>query len=435
MKILVVGSGGREHTLCWKLSQSPKIKGLYCAPGNAGTVTIAQNIEIKIGQDNYLSLLGDFAVSEGIDLTVIGPEAPLAEGIVDYFNSRNLRIFGPKKTSAELEWSKVFAKEFMDRCHIPTARYRVFREHEEALNYLREVGVPIVVKADGLAQGKGVFVCQTMEEADVALKKILIDRCFDDAGNKVIIEECLEGEEASYLAFTDGTSLLPMASSQDHKRIYDGDKGPNTGGMGAYSPAPVITSKIQDEIEERILRPTIEGLLAEDRRFVGVIYLGLMITKDGPMVMEYNVRFGDPETQVVLPRLKSDLIPVLEACIDGRLYEIDLEWDKRTAVCVVLASGGYPGAYKKGKQIHGLDGVAAMEDVVTFHAGTIQRDGQILTDGGRVLGVTAFGEEIRDARDLAYQAVEKIGFEDVHFRRDIGERALNKQESDDRRQP
>ncbi|HAV42904.1 TPA: phosphoribosylamine--glycine ligase [bacterium] len=425
MKVMVVGFGGREHTLCWKLSQSSKIKRLYAAPGNAGTEAIAQNVEIEPAWA-YIPSLGDFAASEGIDLTVVGPEAPLAEGIVDHFNQRGLRIFGPDKKAAQLESSKVFAKEFMTVQGIPTARYKVFDGYQAALGYLEEVEMPVVIKADGLAQGKGVFVCQEKEEAREALKKTLVERCFGQAGCRVIIEECLMGEEASFLAFTDGKTFISMASSQDHKRVYDGDRGPNTGGMGAYSPAPIVTQEIQDRIEEEILGPTIEGLSTRDCRFTGVIYLGLMITEDGPKLLEYNVRFGDPETQVILPRLKTDLLLVLEACLEGRLSEIDLEWDKRATICVVLASGGYPGDYEKGKEVWGLDKVAQSKDVIVFHAGTIQRDDQILTNGGRVLGITAYGHRLGEAAIRAYEAIEKINFEGCHFRKDIGYKALNR---------
>lgn len=423
MKVMVVGSGGREHTLCWRLKQSPEVERLYCAPGNAGTAAIARNIGLEIGKD-YPGRLADLAASEGIDLTIVGPEAPLADGIVDYFNECGLKIFGPTRSAAQLESSKVFAKEFMARHHIPTARFEVFDGYSQAREYLRGVAMPVVVKADGLAQGKGVFVCQTQEEADLVLNRILVGRSLGMAGDRVIIEECLNGEEVTLLAFTDGEDYLAMASSQDHKRVYENDEGPNTGGMGAYSPAPVVTPELQSEIEERILGPTIRGLCKEDYRFVGVIYLGLMITEDGHKVLEYNVRFGDPEAQVVLPRLKTDLVSVIEACLEGRLHQVTLEWDRRVTICVVLAAGGYPGVYERDKVIKGLDEVARCEDVLVFHAGTRCCGDQVLTNGGRVLGVTAFGKDIKEAQDLVYQAVEKISFEGVHFRRDIGNKAL-----------
>lgn len=424
MKVLVVGSGGREHALCWKLNQSPRVEKIYCAPGNGGIDEIAECVDITIGQEDYFLRLANFCLKEKIDLTFVGPEVPLCEGIVDYFQSQGLVCFGPKEEAAKLEGSKVFAKEFMARHKIPTADFEVARSFKEARDCLRNKDFPVVIKADGLAAGKGVVICQNRNEAMAALEDMMVGEVFGQAGSSVIIEECLEGEELSVLAFCDGQDFILMVSSQDHKRICDQDKGPNTGGMGAYSPAKVATGQLQKRIEEEILRPTIEGMKEEGAEYKGILYLGLMITKDGPKLLEYNVRFGDPETQVVLPRLKSDLIEVSLACLEGRLAEISLEWDKQACVCVVLASGGYPGEYRKGLEISGLKEAAKLKDVLIFHAGTKRKGEKILTSGGRVLGVTALGETIKEAIDNSYQAAARIRFEAMHYRKDIGWRAL-----------
>jgi phosphoribosylamine--glycine ligase len=424
MKVLVIGSGGREHTLCWMLNKCQQINKIYCAPGNAGITQIAECVNIKIGSPNYFFELADLVMKEKIDLTLVGPEAPLVEGIVDYFKKWGLRIFGPTKQAALIEGSKVFAKEFMKRYNIPTPNFAIFDNSKEAIEYIEEKGAPIVIKADGLAAGKGVAVCHSLDEAKDAIIKTMEQKVFGDAGKRVVIDEFVIGEEASILAFTDGKTAIPMVSSQDHKPIFDGDKGPNTGGMGAYSPAPVITDEVMEEIKSKILYPTIQGLTNEGREYIGVIYLGLIITDDGPKVLEYNCRFGDPETQVVLPRLKTDLVSIMEACLEGKLEEKDITWDTRATLCVVLASSGYPGSYKKGVEIFGLKEAKKLKDVIIFHAGTTQKDDKILTSGGRVLGVTAYGEDIRQAKDTAYIACSKINFDGIYYRKDIGYRAL-----------
>jgi len=429
MKVLVVGSGGREHALVWKIAQSPKVEKIFCAPGNAGIAGLAEKVEIK-AED--IKALKQFALEQKIDLTVIGPEAPLVLGIVDEFEKEGLRIFGPRQNAAMIEGSKVFAKQFMVKYGIPTAAAAVFDDPDQALDYLNEMGVPMVIKADGLAAGKGVVVCKTKKEAISAVELIMKKKEFGKAGDKVVIEECLEGEEASILAFTDGKSIIPLASSQDHKRVFDGDRGPNTGGMGAYSPAPVITERLMEEIDLNILKPFVEGMRQEGMPYKGVIYAGIMITKQGPKVLEFNCRFGDPETQPVLMRMKSDIVPLLEAVVEEKLDDRMIEWDKRAAVCVVLASGGYPGKYEVGFPIEGLDRVSQLEKVVVFHAGTKvdqrlktedQRP-QVVTAGGRVLGVTALGDSIRLAIDKAYRAVDLIHFKNMHYRKDIGKKAL-----------
>ncbi len=421
MKVLVVGGGGREHALAWKIARSPRVDRVYVAPGNAGTALVAENV--PIGAEDVEALAG-FAEREGIDLTVVGPEAPLVLGIVDRFRDRGLRVFGPSASAARLEGSKAFAKAVMERYGVPTAGYREFTDPEAARAHVREHGAPLVVKADGLAAGKGVTVARTVEEALGAVDAIMVDRAFGDAGAKIIVEECLEGEEASFLAFCDGRRVLPMASSQDHKPVFDGDEGPNTGGMGAYSPAPVVTPELFDEIMDTVMRPVVEGLARDGIPYVGVLYAGLMIRDGRPKVLEFNCRFGDPECQPIVMRMKGDLVPVLEACIDGELDRVSLEWDPRAAVCVVMASGGYPGSYRKGLEIRGLDDAAALEDVVVFHAGTRKEGDRVVTAGGRVLGVTALGEDIPAAIRRAYEAVERISWEGAHYRRDIGRKAL-----------
>ncbi len=421
MRVLVVGGGGREHALAWKIAQSPRVDRVYVAPGNAGTALVAENV--PIGAEDVEALAG-FAERERIDLTVVGPEAPLVLGIADRFRERGLRVFGPSAAAARLEGSKAFAKAVMERYGVPTAGYREFTDPEAARAHVRRQGAPVVVKADGLAAGKGVTVARTVEEALAAVDAIMVDRAFGEAGARVIVEECLEGEEASFLAFCDGRRVLPMASSQDHKPVFDGDEGPNTGGMGAYSPAPVVTPELFDEIMETVMRPVVEGLAGDGIPYVGVLYAGLMIRDGRPKVLEFNCRFGDPECQPIVVRMKGDLVPVLEACIDGELDRVGLEWDPRAAVCVVMASGGYPGSYRKGIEIRGLEEAAALEDVVVFHAGTRREGDRVVTAGGRVLGVTALGDDIPAAIRRAYEAVERISWEGAHYRRDIGRKAL-----------
>jgi phosphoribosylamine--glycine ligase len=421
MKVLVVGGGGREHALVWKIAQSPKVSKIYCAPGNAG---ISEQATILPTKANDLNGLLEFALKEKIDLTVVGPEDPLTRGVVDLFESKGLSIFGSSKKAAEIEGSKAFAKEMMRKYHIPTGSYEIFGDPKEAKNYIRKLGAPVVVKADGLAAGKGVVVCNSVEEAIQSIDRIMVERIFGEAGNRVVVEEYLVGEEASYIAFTDGKAILPMASSQDHKPIFDGDKGPNTGGMGAYSPAPVVTDEVQERILERILRPIIQGMGEEGRPYKGVLYAGLMIHDGHPRVLEFNARFGDPETQPVLMRMKGDIIPILEACMKGNLSGCEIEWDSRASVCVVMASKGYPGNYEKGKPISGMKEVSKMEDVFVFHAGTTLRDNQMVTNGGRVLGVTGLGKDIPRAIERTYEAVKKISWEGVHYRTDIGYKAL-----------
>ncbi|MFY9140268.1 MAG: phosphoribosylamine--glycine ligase [Thermacetogeniaceae bacterium] len=421
MKVLVVGGGGREHTLVWKLKQSSHVDKIYCAPGNGGIAGDAECVPLA-AED--LHGLADFAQEQRINLTVVGPEAPLAAGIVDLFKSRGLKVFGPDAKAARLEGSKVFAKEKMTRYGVPTAAYRVFYDAAAALEFVRELNRPCVVKADGLAAGKGVIIAKNREEAEQAVRLIMEERAFGDAGKAVVVEQLLQGEEVSVLAFTDGKTIKTLAASQDHKRVFDGDEGPNTGGMGAYSPPPVYTSDLHEKAVKDILEPVIYGLADDGIKYKGVIYAGLMVTSEGPYVLEFNCRFGDPETQVVVPRLKSDLLEVMNAVIEERLDEVELEWDPRAAVCVVAASGGYPGAYEKGKVITGLDELPS--DILVFHAGTALSDGKLVTSGGRVLGITGFGATIEEAVKRVYSGVEKIYFEGIHYRRDIAHRALKK---------
>ena len=421
MKVLVVGGGGREHALVWKIGQSPKVSKIYCAPGNAGISEQATIVPIKA---NDLKGLLDFALKEKIDLTVVGPEEPLTRGIVDLFESKGLSIFGASQKAAELEGSKAFAKEMMKKYHLPTASYEVFEDRQKAIDYIRKQGAPIVVKADGLAAGKGVILCKTVEEAIRSVDQMMVERVFGEAGNRVVIEEYLVGEEASYLAFTDGKAILPLASSQDHKAVFDGDEGSNTGGMGAYSPAPVVTDEVNQRIIERILRPIIQGMEEEGRPYKGVIYAGLMIHNGHPKILEFNARFGDPETQPVLMRMKGDIVPILEACMNGNLSRCKIEWENMASVCVVMASKGYPGDYEKGKVIEGFEETSQMENIFVFHAGTALAEGKMVTNGGRVLGVTGLGENIPKAIERTYQAVKKISWEGVHYRIDIGQKAL-----------
>ncbi len=424
MKVLIIGGGGREHSIAWKLAQSRHVDKIYCSPGNAGIAEIAECIDV--GTRDFKALV-DVVKYEWIDLTIVGPEEPLSRGIVDAFEKEGRRILGPDMKAARLESSKVFAKEFMKRYGIPSAEYSVFTSPVHAEDYVRMKGAPIVVKADGLAAGKGVFVAKTVDEAIEALRIIMKEKAFGDAGNRVVVEECLEGEEASFMVFCDGKTVKPMASSQDHKRIFDGDQGPNTGGMGAYSPAPVVTKELEAEIMEKVMWPVMRGLKAEGMKYKGVLYAGLMIKNNTPYVLEFNCRLGDPETQPVLSRLETDLVDIAYAMLDGKLAEIDIRWKPMASVCVVLSSKGYPGKYEKGKVITGFEKVKNDKDVFVFHAGTTFDNGNIVTSGGRVLGVTALGDDIREAKERAYRAIEKIHFEGMHYRKDIAERALRRQ--------
>ena len=426
MKVLVVGGGGREHALTWKIAQSPQVKRVYCAPGNAGIAGLATCV--PIGAEDIDGLV-EFAQNETIDLTVIGPEAPLSDGIVDRFDHAGLKVFGATQRAAELESSKSFAKNLMKKYGIPTAGGQTFTNYRKAESYIRKMGAPLVVKADGLAAGKGVIVCKTVAEAIRALKQVIVKKEFGDAGNKVVIEECLFGEEASFLAFTDGKTVLPLPTSQDHKPIFDNDQGPNTGGMGAYSPAPVIDAFLYEKVMNTVMIPTVKAMAAEGRPYRGVLYAGLMIHNDQVKVLEFNCRFGDPEAQPLLVRMKNDIIPIMMASIDGRLSDFQLDIDERASVCVVMAAGGYPGSYKKGQPISGLDSVKRMKDVVVFHAGTAAKDKTIVANGGRVLGVTALGNTIEKAISKAYQATSKISWQKAQYRSDIGKKALERMQT------
>jgi phosphoribosylamine---glycine ligase len=417
MNVLVIGGGGREHALAWKLRQSPHVKQVFIAPGNAGTAQVGRNVEAKLSE---LDQLLNFAQRESIDLTVVGPDDVLAAGIVDLFENAGLRIFGPCQEAAQLETSKSFAKRFMVRHGIPTARFGEFEASQDAKAALGEFGFPLAVKADGLALGKGVVIAHDRSEAEVAIDDMIERRRFGDAGRKVVIEEFLSGAECSVHALVDGRSYLLFPTAQDHKQLYDGNQGPNTGGMGTFSPSHRLGATLLQEIREKILDPFMRGIQKDHLRFRGLIFPGLMLTKDGPRVLEFNCRFGDPETQVILPRLKSDIVDLFEATITGRLDTVTAEWDTRSAVCVVLASGGYPGDYKTGKTIVGLEHADQMEDVIVFHAGTQRREHRILTSGGRVLGVTAVGDTLLAAKRRAYDAVAKIEFDGSYFRHDIG---------------
>lgn len=419
MKVLVIGSGGREHALCWKIAQHPDTE-VYIAPGNPGMLDVATLVNIKVDD---IPTLVDFAKAEAIDLTVVGPELPLTLGIVDAFQAEGLACFGPGKAAAQLEGSKAFSKNLMKKYNIPTAAFDTFTDVEAAKAFVDEIGVPCVVKADGLAAGKGVIICMTREEADKAIEDMLSDHAFGDASATIVIEEYMEGPEVSVLAFADGKHVLPMVSAQDHKRIFDGDKGPNTGGMGAYSPAPVYTEALSEKVNKTIIEPTIAAMASEGMPFTGILYTGLMLTEKGPRVLEYNVRFGDPETQPIMVRMKSDIVDLFQACLDGTLDQAELEWYDEAAVCVIMASGGYPASSEKGVPIYGLDDIAP-EEAIVFHSGTAVKDDQVVTNGGRVLGVTAKDATIKGAIDKAYAAVEKITFDHMQFRRDIGARAL-----------
>lgn len=423
MKILVVGSGGREHALVWKIHQSSRVDKIYCAPGNAGIKRMAKCVDISATD---VDALLSFAQSEQIDLTVVGPELSLTAGIVDAFEREGLRIFGPSKGAAILEGSKVYTKEFLKKYDIPSAAFRVFKNSKKAKKYIDKCGAPLVVKADGLAAGKGVIVAATVEEAKEAVDLIMRDKAFGEAGNKLIVEECLKGEEASFIAFTDGKTILPLPTSQDHKAAFDGDKGPNTGGMGAYSPAPVVTEKIADFVMEKVMVPTIQGMAAEGRPYKGMLYAGLMVDGSDINVLEFNCRFGDPEAQPLLMRLKSDVVDIFDAVIDERLDQIEMKIDPRPTVCVVIASGGYPGTYEKGKVIRGLKKASDVPGVVVFHAGTQIKNGRIASAGGRVLGVTAIGKDLKKAIANAYKAVGMVSWKDSYFRTDIGAKALSR---------
>jgi len=426
MKILIIGNGGREHALAWKTAQSPLAETVFVAPGNAGTALEPALQNVDISTTDIPALLR-FAQHEKIDLTIVGPEAPLVIGVVDAFRAAGLKIFGPTQAAAQLEGSKAFTKDFLDRHQIPTAEYHNFTDIEAALAYTRSKGAPIVIKADGLAAGKGVIVAMTLQEAEEAIQDMLAGNAFGDAGHRIVVEEFLDGEEASFIVMVDGKNVLPMATSQDHKRVGDGDTGPNTGGMGAYSPAPVVTDEIHQRVMERIIWPTVRGMAAEGNIYTGFLYAGLMIDKNGqPKVIEFNCRFGDPETQPIMLRLQSDLVDLCLAAVDGKLNTKDSVWDPRPSLGVVLAAGGYPGDYRTGDQIHGLP-QEEIPDGKVFHAGTKMQDGQVVTNGGRVLCVTALGEDVAIAQQHAYMLVKRISWNGCFCRKDIGYRAIGRE--------
>lgn len=417
MKVLIVGSGGREHAIAISVAESSQVDKVYCAPGNAGIAQVAECVDITAMEFDKLA---DFAEKNSIDLTIIGMDDPLVGGVVDVFEKRGLRVFGPRKNAAIIEGSKAFSKDLMKKYKIPTAAYENFTDPKAAITYLETAKMPIVLKADGLALGKGVLICNTLEEAKAGVKTLMLDKQFGDAGNEIVIEEFMTGREVSVLCYCDGTHIKPMTSAQDHKRAKDGDQGLNTGGMGTFSPSPFYTDEVQKFCEERIYQPTMDAMKAERRDFVGILFVGLMLTEDGPKVLEYNARFGDPEAQVVLPRMKNDIIDVMNACIDGKLDTIDLQFEDNAAVCVVLASDGYPEHYEKGKLITGLENFDKKDGYYVFHAGTKQTEKGIVTNGGRVLGVTAKGNDLKEARANAYEATKLIQFENKYMRNDIG---------------
>ena len=419
MKVLVIGSGGREHSLCWAIAKSPKCDELFCAPGNAGIDQVAISVPIPV--DDLDGIL-DFVAANAIDFVVVGPEGPLVAGLVDRLDAVGVKAFGPSARAAEYEGSKGLTKDLCAKYLIPTAEYARFDEPDAAKEYIRVKGAPIVIKADGLAAGKGVILCRNENEAYAAIDHIMTEAAFGDAGAEVVIEEMMVGEEASFFALVDGKTALPLVAAQDHKAVFDSDKGPNTGGMGAYSPAPVFTDVMRQKVRDKIMFPLIRAMKAEGRSYQGILYAGLMLTKHGPKILEFNARFGDPETQPLLVRMESDIVPLFEACIDGTLEQCDLKWKPETAVCVVMAAKGYPGSYEKGKEIFELDGAGALPDVVVFHAGTKLEDGKVLTNGGRVLGVTATGSDTSSAIAKAYEAVSKIKWDGIHYRKDIGAR-------------
>lgn len=429
MKVLIVGSGGREHALAWKASLSAGVAQVYVAPGNAGTAMEPNIQNVAIGADDIPALI-QFAQQQQVGLTIIGPEAPLVAGIVDAFNAAGLRCFGPSKGAAQLEGSKAFTKDFLARHQIPTAAYQNFTDVDAAVAYIKEQGAPIVIKADGLAAGKGVIVAMREQEAITAVQDMLAGNAFGDAGHRVVIEEFLDGEEASFICMVDGKHILPMATSQDHKRVGDGDSGPNTGGMGAYSPAPVVTPNIHARIMREVIEPTVRGMASEGNDYTGFLYAGLMIMADGaPKVIEYNVRFGDPETQPIMLRLQSDLVSLCNAAVDGKLDTVSAEWDPRASLGVVMAAGGYPGDYAKGKVISGVDQPDLGPDLKVFHAGTANKDGKVVTSGGRVLCVTALGNTVSEAQKRAYKQVKEIRWEGAYYRTDIGYRAIAREKS------
>ena len=418
MKVLVIGGGGREHAICWKLSKSPKVDELYCAPGNAGIAEVAKCVDIGVMD---FEKIADFAKKEAFDLVVVGPDDPLAGGIVDVLEEKGLRVFGPRKNAAILEGSKAFSKDLMKKYGIPTAAYETFDTPEAALKYLETAPVPIVLKADGLALGKGVLICNTREEAKEGVKTLMLDKQFGHAGDRIVVEQFMTGREVSVLSFVDGKTIKIMTSAQDHKRAKDGDQGLNTGGMGTFSPSPFYTKEVDEFCRKYIYQATVDAMKSEDREFKGIIFFGLMLTADGPKVLEYNARFGDPETQVVLPRMKNDIVDVFEACVDGTLDQIDLQFEDNAAVCVVLASDGSPVHYEKGKKITGLENFKDKDGYYVFHAGSkFDADGNIVTNGGRVLGVTATGKDLKEARANAYKATEWVNFENKYMRHDIG---------------
>ena len=418
MKVLVIGGGGREHAICWKLSKSPKVDELYCAPGNAGIAEVAKCVDIGVMD---FEKMADFAKKEAFDLIVVGPDDPLAGGIVDVLEEKGLRVFGPRKNAAILEGSKAFSKDLMKKYGIPTAAYETFDTPEAALKYLETAPVPIVLKADGLALGKGVLICNTREEAKEGVKTLMLDKQFGHAGDRIVVEQFMTGREVSVLSFVDGKTIKIMTSAQDHKRAKDGDQGLNTGGMGTFSPSPFYTPEVDEFCKKHIYQATVDAMKAEGREFKGIIFFGLMLTADGPKVLEYNARFGDPETQVVLPRMKNDIVDVFEACVDGTLDQIDLQFEDNAAVCVVLASDGYPEHYEKGKKITGLENFKDKDGYYVFHAGSkFDAEGNVLTNGGRVLGVTATGKDLKEARANAYKATEWVNFENKYMRHDIG---------------
>ncbi len=421
MKVLVVGSGGREHALCWKISKSPHVTAVYCAPGNVGISDHATCIDIKVTD---IESLVKFAKAEEIELTIVGPEIPLSLGIVDRFEEEELSIFGPNQAAAEIESSKAFSKNLMKKYGIPTAFFSTFSDYNEAVNWVKEVKPPLVIKADGLAAGKGVIICHTEEEAVRVLDDIMNSKIFGDSGNRVVIEEFLQGEEVSFIAFTDGENVVPLESSQDHKPLLDGDEGPNTGGMGAYSPAPIVTPELHEAIMNQVMIPTVEAMRAEGREYKGILYAGLMINDSDIKVLEFNCRFGDPEAQPLLMRMRSDIVPLMREISTGGLAKEQIEWYDEASVCVVLASKGYPGDYKKGFPIHRIDDVNNMDGVLVFHSGTASDNEHIVANGGRVLGVTALGSDIPEAINLAYKAVNHIDNDSLHFRTDIGKKAL-----------
>jgi phosphoribosylamine--glycine ligase len=421
MKILVVGGGGREHALVWKIAQSPLVSKIFCAPGNPGMAGFADNVPLAV--DDLDGLLA-FALREKIDLTVVGPELPLSLGIVDRFEAAGLKAFGPYQNAAIIEASKAFSKDLMEKYDIPTAAYGVFSEIAPALDFVKQLGTPIVIKADGLAAGKGVIIAQNFVEAEATVHDMLGGNAFGAAGSRVVIEEFLRGEEASFLALTDGQKIVPLASAQDHKAVFDGDLGPNTGGMGAYSPAPVVTGEIHQIAMEQVMRRAVDGMAAEGRPYRGVLYAGLMIDNGRVKTLEFNARFGDPECQPLLMRMKSDIVPLLLAIANGDLGDLAIDWHDQAAVCVVMAAGGYPGDYLKGDEIHGLDTAAAISDLIVFHAGTAEKNGKVVTNGGRVLGVTGRGDSVKAAIAKAYEGVRVIHWNGAQYRTDIGKKAL-----------